>query len=103
MDILLQQKGWIIEAKITYTHSAMHIPSRGDNKLNNVDGKFRQSNLFVYFYHTLAISSTNKDHVKGFIDNFANGTMETVCDIEEPYNITSFVTLVKNGKMFGTL
>lgn len=55
------------------------------------------------FYHTLATNPTNQDHVKGYIDSVAVGTMETVCDIEEPYNITSFVTLVKDGKMFGTL
>lgn len=58
---------------------------------------WRVSSTKYYYYHATTISSTNKDHVKGYIDNFANGTMETVCDIEEPYNITSFVTLVKNG------
>lgn len=81
------------------------FPHEGiSSTLNNGDGKYRLlSNLSVYFYHTLAISSTNQDHVKGYIDSVAVGTMETVCDIEEPYNITSFITLVKDGKMFGTL
>lgn len=92
---------------MTLTHNQWCLfPLEGiiSSTLNNGDGKYRLlSNLSVYFYHTLAISSTNQDHVKGYIDSVAVGTMETVCDIEEPYNITSFITLVKDGKMFGTL
>lgn len=92
---------------MTLTHNQWCLfPFEGiiSSTLNNGDGKYRLlSNLSVYFYHTLAISSTNQDHVKGYIDSLAVGTMETVCDIEEPYNITSFITLVRDGKMFGTL
>lgn len=58
---------------------------------------WRVSSTKYYYYHATTTNPTNQDHVKGYIDSVAVGTMETVCDIEEPYNITSFVTLVKDG------
>lgn len=58
---------------------------------------WRVSSTKYYYYHATTKNPTNHDHVKGFIDSVATGTMATVCDVDEPYNITSFVTLVKDG------
>ena len=55
------------------------------------------------FCPTLAITPTNNDHIKGIFDAVANGTMENTCNVAEPYNTTSFVMLVKNGKTSGSV